>query len=82
MYCGWRGITYHIDQLREPQTHLDRQTIGVVAHGSNEAIVVAQQVVVEALGIRVGQAAGGKVQCYEDSCEEHATHLRPGPTLL
>jgi len=53
--------THHIDQLGEAQTHLDGQAVRVVAHGSDEAIVVAQQVVVESLCIWVGQAAGGEV---------------------
>jgi len=54
-------VTHHIDQLGEAQTHLDGQAVRVVAHGSDEAIVVAQQVVVESLCIWVGQAAGGEV---------------------
>jgi hypothetical protein len=47
-------ITHHVYELREAQPHLDGKAVRVVAHGPDEPIVVAQQVVVQPLRFRVG----------------------------
>lgn len=38
--------TYHVDQLWEPQTHFDGESIRIVAYGPNQSIVIAQKIVI------------------------------------
>ena len=42
-----------VDQLGELEPQLDGQLLRVVGHGPDEAVVVAQQVVVQPLGVGV-----------------------------
>ena len=35
-----KEVTDHIDELREPQAHLDGESVRVVSHGSDEPVVV------------------------------------------
>jgi len=55
-----RTETYHFDDLRQFQTHFDRQPVRVVAYGSDESVVVAQQIVVKSFG--VGTSVHGSVR--------------------
>lgn len=74
--------TYNINQLGETKSHFDGEAIRVVPHRTNQAIVVAQQIVVETLRIGIGKdASNGKVQRYEHDGKRHAPHLRPGEPL-
>lgn len=50
---------YHIYQLRQTQAHFDGETVRVVANGPDETVVVGEEVVVEALGVRVAGDHGG-----------------------
>lgn len=43
--------TYHFDDLRQFQTHFDRQPVRVVADWSDESVVVAQQIVVKSFSV-------------------------------
>lgn len=52
--------TYYFDDLRQFQTHFDRQPVRVVADGSDESVVVAQQIVVKPFG--VGASVHGRVR--------------------
>lgn len=53
-----RAWTYHIDELRELKAELDGESVRVVADRPDEAVIGAKEVVIEALGIRVGLAGG------------------------
>jgi len=55
----WVTTTYQLDELRQPEAQLDQNRVGVVADRSDEPVVVAEQVVVQPLGIRVAQAPDG-----------------------
>lgn len=46
-------LTYQFDQLRQPQPQLDQDRVSVVADWPYQAIVVAQKVIVEPLGVRI-----------------------------
>ncbi|KAM7311629.1 E3 ubiquitin-protein ligase arih1 [Ixodes scapularis] len=50
-------FAHHVDELRQAEPHLDRETIRVIAHGPNERAVAIDEVVVESLGVCVGPAA-------------------------
>ena len=65
MFGGWTDLVYphvgghhlvlqvNIDQLGELEPQLDGQLLRVVGDGPDEAVVVAQQVVVQPLGVGV-----------------------------
>lgn len=50
----FRIYTYQINELRQPEAQLDQHRVRVVAHRPDEAVVVAQEIVVEPLGVRIG----------------------------
>ena len=50
---GIRHSTYDIDKLREFEFEPDGEFLRVVANRSDQAVVVAQKVVVETLGKRI-----------------------------
>lgn len=45
--------TYQLDELRQPETELNQHGVGVVTDGPDQPVVVAEQVVVQPLGVRV-----------------------------
>lgn len=49
--------THNIDQLGKAQSHLDGEAIAVISNGSDETVVVRQEVVVKALRFRIGRRA-------------------------
>lgn len=53
-----RAGTHQVDELRETEPHPDGDGVRVVLHGADEAVVGAEEVVVEPLGVRVGVARG------------------------
>lgn len=71
-YTGTRGVvgeggearerpvldTYQLDELRQPEAQLDQHGVGVVADGPDEPVIVAEQVVVQSLGVGVAQTPG------------------------
>lgn len=50
--------THQVDELREPEFHPDGNFVGVVLDGPDESVVRAEQVIVQALGVRIRQARG------------------------
>lgn len=48
------GRTHQIDELRKVEAKTDSDHLAVVAHGSDEPIVVGEEVVVESFGIGIG----------------------------
>lgn len=76
---SWTNVwTHHFYELGKSKPHLDGEAIRVVAHGSDEPIVVAQQVVVQSLRLRVGHCSTDHRQKER---HKHALHLRPSPPL-
>lgn len=71
--------TYNVDELTEPKSHLDREPIRVVANGSDQAIVVGKQVVIQPLRIRVCVAQAAPHAQHSDHQRQH--HLRLTPPL-
>jgi len=76
---SWTNVwTHHFYELGKSKPHLDGEAIRVVAHGPDEPIVVAQQVVVQSLRLRVGHCSTDHRQKER---HKHAPHLRPSPPL-
>ena len=65
-----RSNAHQVHQLRKFESHLDSDLVCVVGHGSDQSVVVAQQVVVESLGVGVGLDQG------EESGEAEEDWLR------
>lgn len=62
--------TYDIDELTQLQFDADAQNIGGVDNGSDQFVVVGEQIVVESLGVGVagggdGEQAAGRQPPYE-----------------
>jgi len=53
---------YQLDELRQPEAQLDQNGVGVVADRPDEPVVVAEQVVVQPLGVRIAQTPDGRQQ--------------------
>ncbi len=55
-HVGGHYLILEVDvhQLGELQPQLDRQLVGQVGDGPDQAVVVAQEVVVQTLGVRIG----------------------------
>lgn len=49
-------LTYHVNKLGKSQAHFHGETVRVVAHGPDESVVVREEIVVEPLCVRVGDA--------------------------
>lgn len=72
--CVWVAVAYQLDELRQPEAQLDQNGVGVVADRPDEPVVVAEQVVVQPLGVRVAQAPdGGQEQQRQRRRQLHAT---------
>ena len=54
LQTGCEKATDHIDELRELEAELDGQLLGVVGHRPDQPVVVVEQVIVEALRVRIG----------------------------
>jgi len=73
-------ITYQIDELREFELDADGEDVAVVDNWSNDLIVVGEQVVVEALGVRIATAGQLHEQCQPAAYEQ--TEIDAGGPLL
>jgi len=60
--CGSLYTAYQLDELRQPEAQLDQNGVSVIADRSDETVVVAEQVVVKSLGVRVAQTPDGRQQ--------------------
>ena len=47
-------LQVHVNELGELEAEPDGEGLGEVGHGSDEAVVVVQQVIIQPLGVRVG----------------------------
>lgn len=61
--------TYHIDELRESQSHLDGQPVRVVSHGPDEAVVIGEEIVVQSLSVRVRSGCCEEPPQCQQPCE-------------
>ena len=73
-------ITYQIDELREFELDADGEDVAVVDNWSHDLIVVGEQVVVEALGVRIATAGQLDDQCQPAAYEQ--TEIDAGGPLL
>lgn len=71
--------TYNVDELTEPESHLDREPIRVVADGPDQTVVVGQQIVIQPLRFRVCVAQAAPHAQNSDHQRQH--HLRLTPPL-
>ena len=61
--------SHHCNELGELELELDRDDLGDVGHGPDQLVVVAQQVVIQPLGVRV-PAATKQINTYQDQEED------------
>ena len=50
-------LQVHVNELGELEAEPDGEGLGEVGHGSDEAVVVVQQVVIQSLGVGVALTA-------------------------
>lgn len=79
IFC-FRGA-YHINELGKLQAHFDSEAIRVVSHRSDEAVIVAQQIVIQSFRIRVGQNPDGVEPEQRHNRPLHLSVNPPLPTI-
>lgn len=87
--CVYVANTDHVDELAQLELDAHGERVADVEHGAHELVVVAEQVVVEALGVGVGGAPGQRGERGERHEQQQrgrvgrrgaARHLRPRMT--